>query len=533
MNLDDRGRLSVFQWRWARYAPHVVVFFASAFIMVLELVAGRLVARHLGNSLYTWTSVIGVILAGISIGNYLGGRLADRWQPERILGLLFLVASALSVSALPMNRLFAEFTPLEGFFWPSRTFLTVLGIFALPAVALGAISPAAAKMAVDRGEAVGRTIGSVYAWGAIGSILGTFVAGFWLIATLGAKEVVLSVALCLAIMAALVGPGRWMAMVWAAALGTLLFISQIPANPDSRTEAVKGLLGLGEAGESLFVADSNYQYICVTEVQSERDSSRVIRKLQLDYLIHGYVDPDDPEFLEYAYERIYRDVAKRYLRDKTQISAFFIGGGSYTFPRWVLSQWPGSAVDVAEIDPLVAEANYKALGLPTNTSIRTVCADARIAVEGLSPNTRYDLVIGDAFNDLSVPYHLTTLEFNEKVAGHLTPGGAYLLNIIDDWAVGRLLGAVVATLKKTFTDVQVFCTDETGVKAGRQTFVLAASMAQVDFSDWRANHSAGFEGSVLSEQDLDALEVKSKGLILTDDFAPVENLLEPVVRKRD
>lgn len=128
---------------------------------------------------------------------------------------------------------------------------------------------------------------------------------------------------------------------------------------------------------------------------------------------------------------------------------------------------------------------------------------------------------------------VTTLEFNEKVARHLAPGGAYLLNIIDDWTVGRLLGACVATLKKTFTEVQVFCTDETGVKDGRQTFVLAASVAPVDFRDWRANHAAGFEGSVLSEQELDALEVKSRGLILTDDFAPVENLLEPVVRKRD
>lgn len=525
--------MSTLHWKDFRYAPHMVVFFGSAFIMVLELVAGRLIARHLGNSLYTWTSVIGVILAGMSIGNYVGGRLSDRWPPERILGILFLVASALCVSVLPMNRLFSEFTPLDGLRWPARTFFTVLGIFAFPALALGAISPAAAKMAVDRGDAVGRTIGSVYAWGAIGSILGTFVAGFWLIATLGAKDVVLSISLCLAIMAAIMGPYRWFAAMLAAVLGTLLILSQLPVSSGSRTESAVGLLGLREDTDSLFTADSNYQYICVSETQSERNSSRIIRKLQLDYLIHGYVDLADPGYLEYAYERIYRDVAKRYLRDSTKIAAFFIGGGSYTFPRWVLHQWPGSAVDVAEIDPQVVEANYKALGLPRDTPIRTFCADARLVVDGLAPETRYELIVGDAFNDLSVPFHLTTLEFNEKVARHLAPGGAYLVNVIDDWEVGKLLGACVETLGKTFRHVQVFCTNEAGVNPGRQTFVLAASMTRVDFGDWKAGHPDSFEGSVLSEQDLETLAAKSGKRVLTDDYAPVENLLEPVVRKRD
>src|SRR5512135_1560024 len=91
-----------------RYAPHVIVFFSSAFIMVVELVAGRLIARHLGNSLYTWTSIIGVILAGMSIGNYVGGRLADRWRPEQLLGPLFLSASLVCLSVVPLNQFFSD-----------------------------------------------------------------------------------------------------------------------------------------------------------------------------------------------------------------------------------------------------------------------------------------------------------------------------------------------------------------------------------------------------------------------------------------
>ena len=207
-----------------RYAPHVIVFFSSAFIMVVELVAGRLIARHLGNSLYTWTSIIGVILAGMSIGNYLGGRLADRWRPEKLLGPLFLTASIVCMCVLPLNNFFSESYLLHDMMWPLRTFLTVLAIFVLPALALGTISPAAAKMAVERGDAIGQSIGSVYAWGAVGSIAGTFITGFWLISALGSKGVVLSVSISLAMMTVVLGPLRVLAAFEAALLAGLLVL---------------------------------------------------------------------------------------------------------------------------------------------------------------------------------------------------------------------------------------------------------------------------------------------------------------------
>ncbi len=515
-----------------RYAPHVIVFFSSACIMVVELVAGRLIARHLGNSLYTWTSIIGVILAGMSIGNYLGGRLADLWQPEKLLGPLFLAASVVCLSVLPLNRFFSESYLLQDMIWPLRTFVTVLTIFVLPALALGTISPAAAKMAVERGEAIGKSIGSVYAWGAVGSIAGTFVTGFWLISALGAKGVVLSVSLSLATMAVVLGPLRVFAALEAMVLACLLILSQLSPAPTGTIEDAAEALGLREDPASLLCMDSNYQFINVEEHLSDIDSSRWVRMLQLDYLIHGYVDVNDPGHLEYHYERLYREVVRRFVEGRKTVSAFFIGGGSYTFPRWVLHEWPGSRIDVAEIDPMVVEANYKVLGLPRETPIRSFPADARKVVDDLAVDARYDLVIGDAFNDLSVPFHLTTLEFNEKIARHLTSSGVYLVNLIDDWRFGRLLGAYVLTLKKTFKHVYVFCTKEGGVEEGRETFVLAASMRPAVVSDWQPGHATDFPGSLLTDDNLKELAGKCHGRILTDDNAPVENLLEPVVRNR-
>jgi len=162
--------------------------------MVLELVAGRLTARHLGSSLYTWTSVIGVVLAGITVGNYLGGRIADRFAAKKSAGLLFLIGSVSCVLTIILNNLVAHWQWLWLLNWPARTLTHVLLVFMLPSTILGTISPVIAKMALDRGLATGKTVGSIYAWSAAGSIAGTFAAGYWLIATLGTTTIIWIVA---------------------------------------------------------------------------------------------------------------------------------------------------------------------------------------------------------------------------------------------------------------------------------------------------------------------------------------------------
>jgi len=165
--------------------PTATVFISSFCIMVLELVASRLIARHLGSSLYTWTAVIGVVLAGITIGNYLGGRIADRFQAKKALAVLFVISSAACVVTVILNNIVGGWTWLWNLSWPARTFIHVSLVFLLPSVLLGTISPVVAKMALDQGLATGRTVGDIYAWGAAGSIAGTFAAGYYLIATMG------------------------------------------------------------------------------------------------------------------------------------------------------------------------------------------------------------------------------------------------------------------------------------------------------------------------------------------------------------
>ena len=188
----------------ARLLPYALAFFSSLCIMILELVSSRLVARHVGSSLTVWTSVIGIILGGICLGNVLGGRLADRVEPRRAVGPLFALGSLLTLGCLWVNAELGHIIPApETINWELRTVLVVILDFLIPATVLGMVGPVVAKMAVERSQRSGSAIGDVYFCGAIGSIVGTFLAGFVLMYLAPTSTIVLVVAAALALLAAL------------------------------------------------------------------------------------------------------------------------------------------------------------------------------------------------------------------------------------------------------------------------------------------------------------------------------------------
>jgi len=187
---------------------NLLVFVSSVCVMVLELTASRLIAKHVGSSLYTWTSVIGVVLAGITVGNFAGGWLADRFRHGRVLGWLFFLASASCLSVLWLDRVVAMKPRPEGTDWPTWVFLIVAQMFFLPALSLGTISPVVASLAIRRSRRMGLTVGNVYAWGALGSIIGTFLTGFWLIDQFGTRMIIGGTAGVLAVLGILVTSGQ-------------------------------------------------------------------------------------------------------------------------------------------------------------------------------------------------------------------------------------------------------------------------------------------------------------------------------------
>jgi len=484
--------------------PNAVVFISSGCIMIIELVAGRITAPQLGVSLYTWTSIIGVVLAGISLGNYLGGRLADRFASDGFLGLIFSLASFASLSILWLTHWAGKLAPpnVPLMIW-IVTYITAL--FFLPSMVLGCISPLVVKLSLTDLKRTGTTVGKIYAWSSVGSIAGTFATGFFLISWFGTRTVVLLVAAILLLMGLyfLSAKGwRWallLLLIFALALGFLQW---------------KHLL------KSTCLRETNYYCIKVYEEEME---GKPVRKLVLDRLVHSYVDLKDPTRLVYGYEKAYAAVLQPLLKQHPDLRAFFIGGGGYTFPRYLEVLYPKSRLDVAEIDPGVTEVAHEALGLPRDTRIRTYNRDARILIEEGTIRGPYEVIIGDAFNDYSVPYHLTTLEFNEAIADMLTDDGLYVVNLVDSFRRGHFLRAYVHTLQQTFPYVAVIPIGDDWRESVRTTFVVTASHVPLDLSQVP---DSGY--TPLSEEELADFLAAEPPLIFTDDYVPVDNLLAPV-----
>jgi len=185
--------------RGGMLVPDVTAFLAGLCIMTIELLAGNVAATYVGMSLHTWTSTIGAILAGMAIGNYVGGRLADRYPAGRTLAILFFASSAACALIYPVNAAIGQ--ALDGFdVGPSRIAVHITVVFFLPGMLLGTMSPVIARMALDQGRASGRTVGSVFACNALGSIAGTFVAGFFLMRYWHTSWIVWSVVAALALL---------------------------------------------------------------------------------------------------------------------------------------------------------------------------------------------------------------------------------------------------------------------------------------------------------------------------------------------
>ncbi len=513
------------------FIPSATVFISSFCIMVLELVASRLIARHLGSSLYTWTAVIGVVLAGITIGNYLGGRIADRFEAGKALAVQFVLSSAACVLTVVLNNVVGDWIWLWYFSWPVRTFGHVSIVFLMPSILLGTISPVVAKMALDRGLATGRTVGDIYACGAAGSIAGTFAAGYYLIATMGTIAIIWTVGGVLLLMAILYRPRFWVVYLWAVIFAAALTMGMVPLDW-AKNRGVAFALREKPDPKVIYQDESQYCHIEVKRVSGTVDK----RAFMQDKLKHSEIIMGDILDLQYFYTHIYSVITKGLSRNKNKLSAMIIGGGGYVYPRYIEKNWPGSSIDVVEIDPRVTEAAMQAFGLERNTPVNTFNTDARNYVDELLKRNstsevkkRYDFIYEDAVNDYSVPYQLTTKEFNDKIARLLNDDGVYMVNLIDVYDTAQFLGAMVNTIERTFPYVYVI-SEAKQLRSLRNTFVIAAAMHQLNLGKFEAEYEKkDLKPWVLNDAEIGQLKEKSQGMILTDDYAPVENLLTTAV----
>ncbi|MBJ7453831.1 MAG: fused MFS/spermidine synthase, partial [Blastococcus sp.] len=410
----------------------VVTFLSSGAVLVMEIVGLRLIAPYVGVTLQTSTAVIGFALAAIALGAWTGGAVADRSDPRRLIAPLMVAGGALVIAILPLVRFTGDL--VSGADAGAVLLLAAVAVV-VPAALLSAVPPMVVKLQLSNLAETGAVVGKLSGIGTLGAIAATFVTGFLLIAVLPSSAI-------------LVGTGA-VTVLAGLALGVVL-----QRGSGVRRRVPVALVLLAVAGSLLAAVaptpcEEETAYHCARVVADpERDSGRV---LVLDTLRHSYVDLDDPTYLEFEYVRAIASVADASFPADEPLSALHVGGGGLTLPRYLAEVRPGTTSRVVEVDPGVVDIDREQLGLETSDALRVDVADGRVGLEEETAGER-DLVVGDAFGGLSVPWQLTTREALELVDRALADDGVYAVNLIDNPPLG-FVRAELATLRDVFEHV--------------------------------------------------------------------------------
>jgi spermidine synthase len=506
---------------------NIVVFIASFCTLVIELIAGRIMAPYIGVSLYTWTSIIGVVLAGISVGAYLGGLLADRYPTQTTLGVLLILSGLGAFVISPLTNF------VGGSHWNTSLMVRILCIttiiFFAPSCALGMISPVVVKLTLNNLNKTGNIVGKIYAFSTLGSILGTFATGFFLISWMGTRHLLFVMGAILMVSGVVFGGFFVRKKVFVAVVVGVF----IPFLWGFYGHAFKPPMD----DSTYFFKESDY-YTIKLKKKDETTKGLTLEALVLDHLIHSYTALDDPFHLEYEYIRLYEELMRWQTMGKNTFRVLFIGGGGYTFPRFLEAKYPEAHIDVVEIDPEVSRVARTYLGIPENTRIRTFNQDARWFVMNCKDSGAYDFIFGDAFNDLSIPYHLTTKEFAVELKRLLKPDGLYLANVIDNFTKGLFIPAYMRTLEEVFGrgTVNLVTANRDQNDMGISTYVVVASSKKLEQEDLIESMRRMGDTDVIAlflPQPLLQTYLKDQNpVLLTDDYVPVDNLIAPIFEER-
>jgi spermidine synthase len=410
-----------------------------------------------------------------------------------------------------------------------RILLITTIIFFAPSCVLGMISPVVVKLILNNLNKTGNIVGKIYAFSTLGSILGTFATGFFLISWMGTRHLLFTMGVILMLSGVVFG-GFFARKKLIMGIAVALFI---PLLWGFYGHAFKPLAD----SSAYYFKESDY-YTIKLKKKDESTKGLTLEALVLDHLIHSYTALDDPFHLEYEYIRLYEELVRWQTMDKKAFKVLFIGGGGYTFPRFLEAKYPEALIDVVEIDPEVSRVARTYLGISDKGRIRTFNEDARWFVMNCKESGIYDFIFGDAFNDLSIPYHLTTKEFAQELKRLLKPDGLYLANVIDNFKKGLFIPAYIRTLEEVFGKKQVnLVTANTDLNdMGISTYVVVAGSKKLEQEDFiesmRLLGDTDVMGLFFPQAMLQAYLKDQNPILLTDDYVPVDNLIAPIFEER-
>ncbi|MDL2210695.1 fused MFS/spermidine synthase [Desulfovibrio sp. OttesenSCG-928-O18] len=485
--------------------------------MVLEMAGARVIAPHLGTSIIVWTALIGVILAALSLGYWLGGKYADKNPTARKLGMIIaggaffvLLAAVLQAGLLGV---------VAGAGWPLQVSAIVAAVllFAVPAVFMGMVSPYIIQVKLldykDKSR-TGSVIGRFYALSTVGSIVGTFLGGYWLISWFGTRVILYMVAGVLAVAALLVLP-RKRKMTAALLLGLCMGLG-----------AHAGLT-IKESLATGIDRDTRYNHIRIQEGGLGASAMRYLitdpGSVQSGMLL------DKPDVLALDYTKHYAlawhimPQAKNFL---------MLGGGGYSVPKYLLANKTSATIDVVEIDPGITLAAKEYFALKDSPRLRVFDEDARVFLNrAASAETppQYDVVMGDTFSSsYNIPFHLGTVECARKIKALLRDNGVFACNIISavTGEQGQILRGIHAAFAEVFPQTHVFPVTYPGQPSMTQNVMLVALKTPRSIPlawDKETQEMLAKEYKAPLPKDIPPL---------TDDFAPVERYAMPMLRAR-
>lgn len=470
--------------------------------MMLELTGSRVLAPYLGTSIFVWTSLIGIVLGSLSLGYFWGGKLADKNPSYQSLSLILIISALLTglttfFKEIILNFLYENITDLR-----TGAVVAATILFGPISVLLGMVSPYAIKLKMKDLKKSGSTAGNLYAISTIGSIVGTFLTGFFLLAYFGNTKLLLILAILLALLALLAYSQKFSKIKIAIVILLAIYFGGL-----ENIEAAFGKTG------NIVDLDTLYNRVWIYE-DTDKNTGQQILKLGLNKTSSSAMFLESDE-LVFEYTKFY-NLAKHFKPDLK--SALMIGGGAYSYPKEFLKQFPKANIDVAEIDPALTEIAKKYFRLKDSPRLKSYHEDGRTFLNR-TENT-YDVIFGDAFQAFyAIPHQLTTLEAITRMYDKLSKNGIVILNIIStiEGDTGKFLQAQYKTFKEIFPQVYIFPVQYPENEQVLQNIMLVAlkSKQPPTFTNLDPDLNQYLKHLWKNEipQDIP---------ILTDDFAPVD-----------
>ncbi|MHB8897325.1 MAG: fused MFS/spermidine synthase [Thermoguttaceae bacterium] len=498
-------------------------FVAGGAVMIIELAGNRILAPWYGNTMYTWTGLIGVILVSISSGYYLGGALADRRPAYTVMAHLLAISAVLTL-LIPLVQS-ALLVTLGGLDVVSGPVVATFALFALPGCLLASVSPFAVRLVslLSDDRRVGLSAGWVGMAGTWGSVAGTFATGFVFVPHLPLRAIFLITGGLLAVLA-----------LW----GYVLFWPRTRTDPTLAALLVSafvlsGILGglSGEEAPANVIYEENTFYHRVRVEENPYAGGRTRRTLWLDTTIEGgqlVGSRENPA--DHAYQR-YWELARVFAPQLKR--GVFLGGGAYAMPEALLDAMPEAVLDVVEVDPAVVEVGRKYFRVDEYAGrLRPVAADARRFLR--MTDERYDLVFGDAYAGIKcIPPHLITREFFELVSDRLNPRGIFIINIAaaPTGPDSVVFQSALATIGEVFEHQCVFSSETGHLDWEQNLFVVAAHHdLEIEAVLARSREPSDPAYGLLAGYVPAGLLDRSLARVFTDEENPVEYLVARTLR---